>query len=78
MSVLREVKYLDLGDSGEIPIAASKIFEQKELYRQYVANLDLTEQWYNKVYIVHMIETFKTLLNVYIRFERQFWMWNCL
>ncbi|XP_077967769.1 dynein beta chain, ciliary-like [Styela clava] len=49
VSVLREVKYLELRDSEEIPDVASKIFAQKESFRQYVANLDLTEQWYNKV-----------------------------
>lgn len=50
MSVLREVKYLDL-NQDEIPQIAANIFAQKELYRKYVANLDLTEQWYNKVEI---------------------------
>jgi len=49
VSVLREVKYLDVGDSDDIPEEASKIFAAKESFRQYVANLDLTQQWYNKV-----------------------------
>uniref|UniRef100_H2YYB5 AAA+ ATPase domain-containing protein n=1 Tax=Ciona savignyi TaxID=51511 RepID=H2YYB5_CIOSA len=48
VSVLREVKYLDKGDSDEIPSEAARIFEAKESYRQYVANLDLAQQWYNK------------------------------
>lgn len=49
VSVLREVKYLELEDPEDIPSVASNIFNQKESFRQYVANLDLTEQWYNKV-----------------------------
>uniref|UniRef100_F7AU91 AAA+ ATPase domain-containing protein n=1 Tax=Ciona intestinalis TaxID=7719 RepID=F7AU91_CIOIN len=48
VSVLREVKYLDKGDSDEIPAEAARIFEAKESYRQFVANLDLAQQWYNK------------------------------
>ena len=49
VSVLREVKYLDVADTDTIPKEASKIFAAKESFRQYVANVDLTQQWYNKV-----------------------------
>ena len=49
VSVLREVKYLDDADIEDIPEEAAKIFAAKESYRQYVANVDLTQQWYNKV-----------------------------
>ncbi|CAK8676513.1 unnamed protein product [Clavelina lepadiformis] len=49
VSVLREVKYLDVADTDTIPKEASKIFAAKESFRQYVANVDLTQQWYNKI-----------------------------
>ena len=47
--MLREVKYLDDADIEGIPEEAAKIFQAKESYRQYVANVDLTQQLYNKV-----------------------------
>nr|XP_006635186.1 PREDICTED: dynein heavy chain 9, axonemal isoform X1 [Lepisosteus oculatus] len=49
VSVLREVKYLESRQTEKIPSTAAKIYSKKELYRQYVANLDLTAGWYNKV-----------------------------
>ena len=52
--MLREVKYLESEDGKELPIPpeAEKIFAAKEAFRKYVANLDLTEKWYNKVSFV--------------------------
>lgn len=49
MSVLREVKYLEDADIEGVPEEAAKIFAAKESFRQYVANVDLAQQWYNKV-----------------------------
>ncbi|XP_030631579.1 dynein axonemal heavy chain 9 isoform X2 [Chanos chanos] len=49
VSVLREVKYLEARQREEIPDMASDIYSNKELLWQYVANLELTASWYNKV-----------------------------
>ena len=51
VAVLREVKYLETEEGKDLPIPeeAAKIFAAKEAFRKYVANLNLTEQWYNKV-----------------------------
>ncbi|XP_041078235.1 dynein heavy chain 9, axonemal-like [Polyodon spathula] len=49
VSVLREVKYVKSGQTEMIPHTAEEIYSNKESYRQYVANLDLTINWYNKV-----------------------------
>ncbi|CAK8694647.1 unnamed protein product [Clavelina lepadiformis] len=49
VSVLREVKYLESEETTGIPDEAAKIFSAKESFRQFVANVDLTQQWYNKV-----------------------------
>lgn len=51
VAVLREVKYLETEEGKDLPIPeeAAKIFAAKEAFRKYVANLDLTEKWYNKV-----------------------------
>ena len=49
VSVLREVKYLDSRQTETIPNTAADIYASKESLRQYVANLDLTAGWYNKV-----------------------------
>ncbi|GCC26775.1 hypothetical protein chiPu_0005195 [Chiloscyllium punctatum] len=49
VSVLREVKYLEARHTVNIPDAAAEIYSMKESYRQYVATLDLTTNWYNKV-----------------------------
>ncbi|XP_026855443.2 LOW QUALITY PROTEIN: dynein heavy chain 9, axonemal [Electrophorus electricus] len=48
VSVLREVQYLDR-QPEDIPDIAADIYTNKELLRQYVANLELMVQWYNKV-----------------------------
>ncbi len=49
VAVLREVKYLEVRGEEEIPQSASEIYGRNETLRMYVANLDLTVQWYNKV-----------------------------
>lgn len=49
MSVLREVKYLQIRSEETIPESAATIYEKHETLRKYVANLDLTQAWYNKV-----------------------------
>ena len=49
VAVLREVKYLEIRASEEIPGSAADIYSKNDTFRQYVANLDLTVQWYNKV-----------------------------
>ncbi|XP_076856222.1 dynein axonemal heavy chain 9 [Brachyhypopomus gauderio] len=49
VSVLREVKYLEARQTEDIPDLAADIYTKKELLWQYVANLELTTQWYNKV-----------------------------
>ncbi|BFZ02963.1 hypothetical protein BsWGS_06002 [Bradybaena similaris] len=49
VSVLREVKYLEIREQEEVPSSASAMYSKNETFRKYVANLDLTVQWYNKV-----------------------------
>ncbi|KAL6475225.1 hypothetical protein MHYP_G00162650 [Metynnis hypsauchen] len=49
VSVLREVKYLEARQAEDIPDLAADIYSNKELLWQYVANLELTAGWYNKV-----------------------------
>lgn len=49
MSVLREVKYLKARQAEAIPDMADDIYSKRELLWQYVANLELTTSWYNKV-----------------------------
>lgn len=49
VAVLREVKYLQIRDQGEIPDSATTMYSNNDLFRKFVANLDLTVQWYNKV-----------------------------
>nr|P39057.1 RecName: Full=Dynein beta chain, ciliary [Heliocidaris crassispina]BAA00827.1 dynein beta-heavy chain [Heliocidaris crassispina] len=49
VSVLREVKYLQIRGEETIPESAASIYEKHETLRKYVANLDLTVAWYNKV-----------------------------
>ena len=47
--MLREVKYLEIRGQETIPDSAASIYAKNDTYRQFVANLDLTVQWYNKV-----------------------------
>uniref|UniRef100_A0A672SY14 Dynein axonemal heavy chain 17 n=1 Tax=Sinocyclocheilus grahami TaxID=75366 RepID=A0A672SY14_SINGR len=49
VSVLREVKYLEARQAEVIPDMAADIYSNRELLWQYVANLELTTNWYNKV-----------------------------
>uniref|UniRef100_A0A8C5WIH4 Dynein axonemal heavy chain 17 n=1 Tax=Leptobrachium leishanense TaxID=445787 RepID=A0A8C5WIH4_9ANUR len=49
VSVLREVKYLQILEMVSIPKKAEDIFEYKESYRNYTANLELMANWYNKI-----------------------------
>ena len=49
MAVLREVKYLEIREKEEVPNSASSIYSKNDTFRKFVANLDLTVQWYNKV-----------------------------
>ncbi|XP_072167681.1 dynein beta chain, ciliary [Diadema setosum] len=49
VAVLREVKYLMIRQEESIPESAATIYEKHETLRKYVANLDLTQAWYNKV-----------------------------
>ncbi|XP_076454452.1 dynein beta chain, ciliary-like [Babylonia areolata] len=49
VAVLRETHYLKTMGYEEVPESAEKIFEQVDTIRKFVANLDLTVRWYNKV-----------------------------
>ncbi|KAM9002992.1 dynein axonemal heavy chain 9 [Sarcophilus harrisii] len=49
ISVLREVNYLKMRQTGYIPEAATDIFSSREYYRQLIANLELMTNWYNKI-----------------------------
>jgi dynein heavy chain len=49
VAVLREVKYLEIRDQEEIPGSAATMYSKNDTFRKFVANLDLTVQWYNKV-----------------------------
>lgn len=47
--MLREVKYLEIRAEEEIPPSAAAMYSKNEMFRKFLANLDLTVQWYNKV-----------------------------
>lgn len=49
MAVLREVKYLLIRNQEEIPQSANDVFAANDTLLLYVANLDLTVAWYNKI-----------------------------
>ncbi|GFN78401.1 dynein heavy chain 9, axonemal, partial [Plakobranchus ocellatus] len=49
VAVLREVKYLEIREKEEIPNSASSMYSKNDTFRKFVANLDLTVQWYNKI-----------------------------
>ena len=49
VAVLREVKYLQVRGEEDIPESANGLYARNDTFRQYLANLDLTVQWYNKV-----------------------------
>ena len=47
--MLREVHYLEQRGTETIPDSAGNIYSRNETFRTYVANLDLTVHWYNKI-----------------------------
>ena len=49
VAVLREMKYLQLRGTENLPDSSSKLYEQNDTLLNYVANLDLTVTWYNKI-----------------------------
>ncbi|XP_047613273.1 dynein axonemal heavy chain 9 isoform X3 [Phacochoerus africanus] len=49
LSVLKEMSYLQPQQMKYIPKTAAAMFSSREFYRQLVANLELTANWYNKV-----------------------------
>ena len=49
VAVLREVKYLLIRNMEVIPESASQLYAQNDTLLMYVAHLDLTVAWYNKI-----------------------------
>ena len=52
MALLREVKYLEQQSHTSdrvLPDKAISVFQQNEVYRKYLQNLDVTVSFYNKV-----------------------------
>jgi dynein heavy chain len=49
VAVLREVKYLEIRGTSNIPASAANMYAKNEVLRQYVANMDLTVHWYNRI-----------------------------
>ncbi|KAJ0060498.1 hypothetical protein NL108_014189, partial [Boleophthalmus pectinirostris] len=49
VSVLREVKYLECGQTESIPEAALQLYSSREQLWKYVSNLEITTNHYNKV-----------------------------
>ena len=49
VAVLREVKYLLIRNMEEIPASASQLYANNDTLLMYVAHLDLTVAWYNKI-----------------------------
>ncbi|CAK8695850.1 unnamed protein product [Clavelina lepadiformis] len=49
VAVLREVRYLKYLERDDIPEVATNLYNIHEMFRNYVANLDLTVAWYNEV-----------------------------
>ncbi|XP_070581054.1 dynein beta chain, ciliary-like isoform X2 [Ptychodera flava] len=49
VAVLREVKYLNIRGTDDIPEKGKALYEKHETFHQYRANLDLTVAWYNEV-----------------------------
>ena len=49
VSVLVEVKYLELRSKEKVPDAATGLFEKRDTLRKYIENLDLMCKWYNKI-----------------------------
>lgn len=49
VAVLREVRYFEERGREDIPDSAAAIYAKNDTLRDYVNNLNLTVQWYNKV-----------------------------
>jgi len=49
VAVLREVKYLLIRNMEEIPTSAGQLYANNDTLLMYVAHLDLTVAWYNKI-----------------------------
>ena len=49
IAVLREMKYLTIRGTENLPESAQAIFERNDELLKYIANLDLIVLWYNKV-----------------------------
>ena len=49
VATLREVKYFEIRAEEEIPGPAAALYSRNDTFRKFLANLDLTVQWYNKV-----------------------------
>ncbi|KAL6109087.1 dnah11 [Pungitius sinensis] len=47
--VLKDVKYIQTLGQIEIPAAAMKVFEMRDMFTKYVSSLQLIVQWYNKL-----------------------------
>ena len=62
VAVLREVRYLNYIEVEEVPDVATALFEKHEMFRKYVANLNLTVSWYNEVVFFMLMLTFFLLL----------------
>ena len=58
VAVLREVRYLKYLERDDIPEVATNLYNIHEMFRNYVANLDLTVAWYNEVCFVYYIFDF--------------------
>ncbi|PVD38438.1 hypothetical protein C0Q70_01053 [Pomacea canaliculata] len=49
VAVLREVKYVKLRQKEGIPSSAETLYAQNNTFFKFVANLDMSVRWYNKV-----------------------------
>ena len=49
IAVLKEVKYLGIAKTENIPVEATNIYKQNDEYRKYITSLDYTVDSYNKV-----------------------------
>ena len=47
--MLREVRYLEVFADESIPESAATLYSKNDTLRKFIANLELTVQWYNKV-----------------------------
>ena len=49
ITVLQEVKYLEVSSVETVPEKASQVYSLRDTLRQYLINLDMTVYWYNNV-----------------------------